>query len=275
MNSDGDVSTARPGPSAPRRFARWHAGLSAADKFGLYGVLCAVLPLLIAGVTWLGQSVAPPSPVAMLVEEVVDACSTEWLLTPKGRYLAAGFQGGDDRQLARWQREGLSVHKDAMTVEVSLRGNADKAVEIRDLSLNVTRRGRPVAGTPPRVMGCGGPESPERMMVDLDTLPVGRDIPVSYLQRSPHQRAARKAATEYGGELITLPRQVTTDTFYRFELIARTQRFDSEWTATITWWDGEEVHHDRIDNSGRAFRVSAGTVAGSYTHLTLPTNSLV
>lgn len=98
-------------------------------------------------------------------------------------------------------------------------------------------------------------------MVNLDSLPLNHPVSVSYLQRSPQQADARKAAKDLG-DPISLPRQVTTDGAYSFYLTGRTRAYDCRWIATITWWDGEQQRTERVDDKGEPFRV---TSAGSHT----------
>ncbi|MFJ6573915.1 hypothetical protein ACIQNU_41630 [Streptomyces sp. NPDC091292] len=229
--------------------------MGTANRIALYATVCAVL----AYVTPLGQSlyekVFPDHAVALVVEQQDSPCEASWVLLPGEENLRTAMWG-DVRRISRWERDGRIVHANQVLASVSVRGNADKAVVIRDLTLTVVRRDTPAQGSFFRGGGCGGGEEPEFLVADLDTLPLNQEVPVSYLRRSPTQKAAREAA-EAMGKPVSLPRQVTTDGTYSFSLAGRTQRYDVEWFATVTWWDGEEVRQQRIDNDGRPFRVSA------------------
>lgn len=99
---------------------------------------------------------------------------------------------------------------------------------------------------------------PDFIVVDLDTLPLGAEVPVTYLRQSDQQQAARDEADRLG-EQITLPRTVDALDYQSFTLIGRTAGYDTEWQATITWWDGERVHTDVLDDDGQPFRVTAAS----------------
>lgn len=244
-------------PGRLGRLLRWHAGLSWSNRLALYTLVCtAVLGIApLAATVW--RAVFDHSPVAILVETRTDPCSTRWLVPPGGEHLLSALPFADTRQYSRWERQGELVHAETVAASVSLRGTIDGAVEIRDISISVDRRDPPVQGTQPEGIGCGGPdEGPEYLVVDLDTLPLGREVSASYLQQSEQQSNARETGEVLGGPL-RIPRQVTSDDIYSFEIIGRSQRYDCDWHATVTWWDGEEVRQDTIDNDGRPFRVSA------------------
>ncbi|MFG2195070.1 hypothetical protein [Streptomyces sp. NPDC048639] len=257
---DGDRSNPAPGdrPSALRALRQWHSGLGTSNRLALYGLVCAVL----AYVTPIGQAVydrvSPESAMAFLVEQADSPCFADYILTPGNERLRGVMWSADQRQFPRWQKEGKAVHANRLQVGVNARGNGEKAVAIRDISISVVSRGKPVRGAYFEGGKCGadGRDLPEYLVVDLDTLPLKQDVPVTYLQHSELQKDARKTAKALG-DPITLPHDITQDGVYSFFLTGRTKRFDCEWVATITWWDGEKEHKDRIDNDGRPFRVSA------------------
>ncbi|QIQ03503.1 hypothetical protein [Streptomyces liangshanensis] len=137
-----------------------------------------------------------------------------------------------------------------------MHGKAGSSVEVRDISITVTRREKVAPGTVTAPSGCGGdPNEPAYLVVDLDTLPLNRPAPAAYLLRSPQQRSARQLESDFGKSL-SLPHTVAAGDFYSLFLISRTQRHDSYWRATITWWDGEETHRRSISgSSGQDLRV--------------------
>lgn len=243
--------------SRRRRFAAWHRGLATANKIALYALLATALAAVYTPAVDLYRAVFPSSLVALLVEEGDDPCMVDWIVTPGNEHIPEKLTGVDSRKLDRWQQEGRVVHAKVLRAWISVRGNANAAVSIRELSITVVRREDPVAGRLDPAGPCGGPgDDSEHLVVDLDTLPMGKAVPVRYLQQSPRQKEARGKAAELGNPM-TLPHEVTTDDFYSFSLTGRTQQYDCAWYATLTWWDGQEVHHDRIDDDGRPFRVSA------------------
>lgn len=247
-----------PPPSLLRRIWHWHRALKTGDKLALYGVVLTALVIVtpLAATAW--NAAFGGTRVAMLVEQYNDPCFSIWVVPPEGEPLFHRLEGADERQYTRWEREEQLVHTDNVEVKVSLRG-ADRAVEIRDITITVLRRDEPVAGPTAGPLACGSGEivdEPDYIVVDLDTLPLGRDVPVSYLQQSDQQAAAIDRANQLG-EAIQLPRTVEPDDFYNFSLVGRTAAHDTDWQATITWWDGEELHHDRLDDDGSPFRVSA------------------
>ncbi|MFF9842631.1 hypothetical protein [Streptomyces sp. NPDC013740] len=247
--------TARGLAHGARRLRERHARLSGANKLALYGLVCAALAYL----TPLGQSLYstlfPERAIALIVDPGNSPCLSSFVLTPGNEQLKNVIWSSDRRQVGRWESDGRIVHSGDAQIAVTVRGNVDKAAVIRDISLTVVGRSRPVAGEFVRGGGCGAEDDPEYLVVDLDTLPLNRAVPVSYLQHSPQQKAAKAAAAELG-KPISLPKQVTTDGIYSFFLTGRSQKYDTRWVATVTWWDGEEDHVERIDNSGKPFRVS-------------------
>lgn len=246
--------------SCLRQLRESHARMGIANRIALYGLLFAAL----AYVTPVGQDlyhkVFPDRALALLADQMDDRCLADWITVPGNEHLADAAWYSDERQVSRWEMEGRIIHANTLQANVSVRGNADKAVVIRDISISVLSRGDPARGTYLEGGGCGGGdgEEPEFLVVDLDTLPLRQGVPVSYLQNSESQKDARKAGATMG-KRIALPRQVTTDGSYSFFLTGRTLRYDCTWIATVTWWDGEQEHTDRIDNDGRPFRVSAVT----------------
>ncbi|TDD98076.1 hypothetical protein [Jiangella asiatica] len=252
----------QPSPPPPRpgrveRFRSWHRALGTGNRLAFYGLVATVVlgatPLLAAA--W---NAAFGDRVAILAEQHNGSCFSVWTVTPEGAGLLDRLVQADDRQFTRWERDGLLVHADRVWADVSLRG-ADEAIEIRDISITVMDRRDPVAGTTFGPLSCGGEDEtdePDYLVVDLDTLPLGREVPASYLQQSDQQAAAREEA-ERLGEGIQLPLVVRPDDFYSFTLVGRTMAHDTDWQATITWWDGQTVHTDVLDDDGAPLRVSA------------------
>ncbi|MGP3971448.1 hypothetical protein [Streptomyces sp. 6N223] len=258
---DGDNPDPDGGPASPgriRRAVRWHGELSTANKFGLYGVLFAAFGVAVPLVTMLWQWFFPGPSSTLLVEQSHSICTTSWVVSDED--LADGLRLGmtDERQIERWEREGDLVRADGATVAVSLSADTDKPIEIRDLTITVVRRDDPVPGTFQPGGGCGGEgddAEPRYLVVDLDTLPLHEEVPVTYLQGSEQQREAREAA-EQAGRALTLPYEVSAGGYYSFFLVGRSALHDCDWYATLTWWDGVETHRDVIDDDGRPFRVT-------------------
>lgn len=230
--------------------------MSGASRIALYGFLIAAL----AYATPLSQAIYaklfPDKAIALVVDPLNSPCAADYLLPPGNEDVKDSLWNSDRRQLNRWVSDGKIIHSESMQVGVSIRGNVDKAVAIRDISITVVERARPAAGTHMPGGGCGGLDEPEYLVVDLDSLPVKTSVPVSYLQGSTQQSSARKAAEKLG-KSVSLPKQVTADGIYFFFLTGRTQSHDTRWIATVTWWDGEKEHTDRINHHGKPFRVSA------------------
>ncbi|TDC52585.1 hypothetical protein E1212_08305 [Jiangella ureilytica] len=70
-------------------------------------------------------------------------------------------------------------------------------------------------------------------------------------ERSRAQGCGGEEDDDGEGEQITLPRTVDAQDFYSFTLTGRSMADDTEWRAEITWWDGERVHTDVMDDDGR------------------------
>ncbi|MEW1698148.1 hypothetical protein [Streptomyces sp. NPDC091278] len=229
--------------------------MGTADRIALYGVVVAALAFLLPLAQSLYGKAFPERSLVLLTHVGKNPCEAGWILTPGNEHIKSVLWSSDEGQFARWEKEGRIVHAGAVMAGVTLRGALEEAVAVRDISISVTGRSAPVRGTVTRGGGCGGEDDPEYLVVDLDGLPLNQQVPVSYLQRSPQQSGARKAAAEMGRPL-TLPRQVTRTSIYSFFLTGRTAKYDTTWVATITWWDGEKEHTQRIDDQGRPLRVS-------------------
>ncbi|MGW7431141.1 hypothetical protein ACWGIN_16480 [Streptomyces sp. NPDC054861] len=233
-----------------------HARASLTDRLALYALVIGALTFLAPLAQSLYGKVFPEQTLVLLTDVERNPCEAGWILTPGNEFIKPKLWASSEGQFARWQKEGRIVHADAVVAGVTVRGAIAEAVAIRDISITVTGRGAPVRGVATQGGGCGAEDAPEYLVVDLDGLPLNQPVPVSYLQRSPQQKAAREAAALLG-DPVTLPRQVTRDSIYAFFLTGRTARHDTSWVATITWWDGEKEHTQRIDDEGRPLRVSA------------------
>ncbi|MFM9368213.1 hypothetical protein [Streptomyces sp. Da 82-17] len=250
------------GPASASRAVRAWRGfqsLGAANKIGALGLLVAVVTLVTPWLTAAYSALFEDDALAVLAEQQNDVCSTRWLTTESHADLAQRVPEITDATRARWQREGKIVHRGQVNASISVRGNMNKAVQLRDVSITVTKRHQPGALAAAEEGECGGGSDRKQqvLVVDLDTLPVGQPVSGQYLLTSPHQKAARKAAAEFGRPLLDLPTDVTTSSVYDLVLTGRTQHYTTEWRATLTWWDGKETHTTTIDNEGRPFRVSA------------------
>ncbi|MGA5868102.1 hypothetical protein [Streptomyces cinereoruber] len=251
--STGPLSLARRTLRAAR--AR-HARMNVADRIAFYGLLIGALTALVPLAQSLYDKAFPKNAVVLLVDVEKNPCMAGWILTPGNEHIKDVLWTSNEGQFARWEKENRIVHSGVVVAGVTARGAIGEAVAVRDISITVTGRGAPVRGTATKRGGCGALDAPEYLVVDLDGLPLNHPVPISYLQNSPKQNEARKAAAEMG-KPITLPRQVTRNGIYSFFLTGRTTRYDTSWIATITWWDGEEEHTQRIDDEGRPIRVSA------------------
>lgn len=260
--SEDDVPTTPTDPPQPGRAARlWqrYRALSLANKLTFFGLVVACVPLVTPWVSAAyGKLTGDDVPLRLDAGQADDPCNSRWIVDRDRPDLLSKVGDMDDRALARWERDRRITHHRSVSGSVSMRGNAAAAVEIRDVSITVTRRTKPLAGKVSPPPGCGGPDLPEVLYVDLDTLPLNRAVPGSYLMSSPQQAQAREDTRAYNGrEPMRLPRSITMKQAYSLMLVGRTQRYYSEWKATVTWWDGEETHTSAIDNDGAPFRVSA------------------
>ncbi|SDU71569.1 hypothetical protein [Jiangella alkaliphila] len=247
----------RPGPVT--RFRHWHRTMSLSNRLALYALVLAaagvVTPLVAA--IWTGSQ-GPD--LGLLVEQDNNGCTSVWTVPRESTALVDDIIANVDvRQLTRWERDGRIMHRETVKARVSIRGG-ETPVELRDLTITVLSRTDPVTGEQSEAQGCGGEDNPQDepdfVVVDLDTLPVGTAVPIDYLQQSDQQAGARQLADDEG-EQITLPRTIDAQDIYSFTLIGRSMTYDTEWQAEITWWDGEHLHTDLLNDDGAPFRVTA------------------
>ncbi|MGP3952284.1 hypothetical protein [Streptomyces sp. 7N604] len=250
-----------PAPAVPidnrlRRAGRRYRALSTANKLGLWSAVVAALAFAVPTAVSARQALFPADPATLLVEPNDHTCLNRWYVPETAAALRPSVSGASPEQLATWRREGRIAHAGALEAAVSVHGNAGSSVEIRDISVTVTRREKPAPGTVTGPPGCGaGPEEPAYLVVDLDTLPLNRPVPAAYLLHSPQQKEARQLEKDMG-QSLSLPHTVAAGDFYSLFLVGRTQRHDCRWRATITWWDGEKTHRRTVsDSGGRDLRV--------------------
>ncbi|MFC7968356.1 hypothetical protein [Streptomyces cinereoruber] len=233
-----------------RRMGRRYRGLSTSNRLALWSSVVAALAFAVPTAVSAWQTVFPSDPATLLVEPNDQACLNRWYVPDTEAALRPRLLGATPEQLAPWRREGRIAHAGALEAALSVHGNAGSSVEIRDISVTVTRREKLAPGTVTPPSGCGaGPEKPAYLVVDLDTLPLNRPVPATYLLRSPQQKAARQLEKEMGESLI-LPHTVAAGDFYSLFLVGRAKRYDSHWRATITWWDGQKTHRHTVSDSG-------------------------
>ncbi|WP_185993909.1 hypothetical protein, partial [Streptomyces benahoarensis] len=248
-------------PDAPpgrlRRLHRWFTGLTTDRKIAVVGLVLAAVPLATPLVSAGYDAVFSDPALVLSAAQNDDTCSTAWRVAPGQDGLRAALPNADVHALTRWERDRKITHLGTVESSVSIRGNLGKAVQLRDLSITVLKRGAALPGTNQPTVDCGGDGPPELFYVDLDTLPVNHPVSASYLMTSPHQAAARKAAAQYTRKPMRLPVTVSTSSVYDLKLIGRSQSHYVEWRATLTWWDGEETHTTTLDNDGQPFRVTA------------------
>ncbi|WP_116948658.1 hypothetical protein [Jiangella endophytica] len=258
MSHEDDAPPPPPRPSPFARLKHWHATLSLANRLGLYALVLTAIGVLapVAAAVW--TATTGPE-VGLLVDQDNNGCTSVWTVPDRSAELVDDIIANkDNRQLARWERDGRITHRGSVKAQVGVH-SAEAPIEVRDLTITVLSRTDPVTGEQSRAQGCGGEpddgDEPDFVVVDLDTLPIGTDVPIGYLQGSDQQAQAR-AEADLLGEQITLPRTVGAQDFYSFTLVGRSAGHDTEWRATVTWWDGEQVHTDVLDNDGAPFRVT-------------------
>ncbi|MEU6115913.1 hypothetical protein ABZ840_15480 [Streptomyces sp. NPDC047117] len=249
-----------PPPAGGGRFSRLRrrfAALGAANKIATVGLVIAAVPVLTPLVTAGYDALFGEEAVAMDVSQADDSCSARYVVPPDQERLRSSVPAAPVRTLTRWEREKKITHLSEVEAAISIRGNLDKAVQIRDLTLTITRRAEPTAGRVAPHVVCGGNGIQEVFAVDLDTLPVGRPVSSGYLLTSPHQEAARQTEKQADRHGLRLPKSIGTSDVYDLLITGRTRSHYTEWRATLTWWDGETLHRTTIDNDGRPFRVTA------------------
>ncbi|MFJ8751944.1 hypothetical protein ACIREO_21825 [Streptomyces sp. NPDC102441] len=233
--------------------------LSVANKIGFAGVVVALLALLVPLLTTLwGRWVEEPS-VVFRAEPQKGFCQVDWSTLPGNAGLLPQLQDADTRTLTRWERERRIVQRGTNRIMLSLRGNSGMAAQLRDITVTVVRRDPIPAGSrsDPRTPGCGdGSLPPEAAGVNLDELAVGRPVSVIDILGKPTQQTAAKEALDWGTPVV-LPRTLTSDAVYTLWFLGRTDRWDTSWKATLTWWDGKRTQTVQLDDHGSPFRVMA------------------
>ncbi|MYW79056.1 hypothetical protein GTY38_13185, partial [Streptomyces sp. SID8369] len=118
------------------------------------------------------QKIFPEDSATLLVEPNEQACLNRWYI-PGSAPSSAQVAQANSEQLAQWAREGRAVHAGILEAAVTVHGDAGSSVEVRDISVTVTRREKAAPGTVTGIPGCGsGPDEPSYLAVDLDTLPL-------------------------------------------------------------------------------------------------------
>ncbi|MBM7442419.1 hypothetical protein [Streptomyces sp. HB132] len=197
--------------------------------------------------------------VVVGAEQLNGYCTSTWSTLPGNADLLPRLPEADQREIVRWEREQRIVQRQTLRVLLSLRGNTDKAAQLRDVTVTVVRRDPLPEGVRPevRTLGCGnGEEPPQAAGINLDLLAVGRPVSLSALRGKPGQRAAAEEALDWG-KPVTLPHSLDSGAVYSLFLLGRTESYDVSWKATLTWWDGEKTKSVDLDNDGRPFRVMA------------------
>ncbi|MFI8817605.1 MULTISPECIES: hypothetical protein [unclassified Streptomyces] len=235
---------------------RRYGALSSANRIGLWSAVVAALAFAVPTAVSAGQALFPGDPATMLVELNDHNCLTRWYVGDSEAALRPSVSGeATPEELTRLRRADRIAHAGTLEAAVSVHGSSGSSVEIRDISVTVTGREKLAKGTVTGLPGCGsGPDLPTYLAVDLDTLPLNRAVPASYLLRSPQQQGARQL--EKGmGQSLTLPRTVSAGDFFSFSLIGRTKSYDCDWTATITWWDGKKIQRQTVSDGSKSLRV--------------------
>ncbi|MEU7332805.1 hypothetical protein [Streptomyces parvus] len=234
---------------------RRYRGTSTTDKIALWALVVTAIGLASPAVVSAWQKIFPEDSATLLVEPNEQACLNRWYI-PGSAPSSAQVARANSEQLAQWAREGRAVHAGILEAAVTVHGDAGSSVEVRDISVTVTRREKAAPGTVTGIPGCGsGPDEPSYLAVDLDTLPLNQPVPAAYLLRSPQQKAARQLEADQG-QSVSLPHTVEEGDFYSLFLIGRTERYDTRWKATITWWDGKDMHRRTVSGrDGKDLRV--------------------
>ncbi|MFD4237153.1 hypothetical protein [Streptomyces sp. NPDC058542] len=245
-----------PPDSRLRRVRRRYRGTSTTDKIALWALVVTAIGLASPAVVSGWQKVFPEDSATLLVEPNEQACLNRWYVPGGDPSISAQVARANPDQLAQWVREGRAVHAGILEAAVTVHGDAGSSVEVRDISVTVTHREKGAPGTVTGIPGCGsGPDEPSYLAVDLDTLPLNQPVPAAYLLRSPQQKAARQLEADQG-QSVSLPHTIDEGDFYSLFLIGRTERYDTRWKATITWWDGKDMHRRTLSGrDGKDLRV--------------------
>lgn len=248
-----------PTPAWPGSLLRRVGALSAANKIGFAGVVVALLALLVPLLTTLWGGWEEEPSVVFRAEPQKGFCQADWSTLPGNAGLLPQLPDADTRTLTRWEREHRIVQRGTNRIILSLRGNAGMAAQLRDITVTVVRRDPIPAGSRsnPREPGCGnGSLPPEAAGVNLDELAVGRAVSLIDILGKPTQRTAAEEALNWGVPVV-LPRTLTSDTVYTLWFLGRTDRWDTSWKASLTWWDGQKAQTVQLDDQGSPFRVMA------------------
>ncbi|RSS64131.1 hypothetical protein EF912_02460 [Streptomyces sp. WAC07061] len=202
----------------------------------------------------------------MLTSAYNDPCLSDWIITPGHDELGKSMTSATSEMRAlldKAEAQGEITHHSTVKAMVTASSSTDRSVQLRDVTITVTRRTEPLPGTYMRRVPCGD-SFDVGLYVDLDTLPVGLPVSYRYLQSSPQQAAARAEAAKTNAKDLSLPHTLSKDTYLSMVLTGRSLAHYTEWHATLTWWDGEAVRTTDIKNGTGPFRVSASaSLAGT------------
>ncbi|MER5362638.1 hypothetical protein [Streptomyces sp. NPDC002785] len=238
--------------------------LDVANQIALGALALSLITLAVNPLSSAYNNLFGNDTVAIEAKEMDHFCQAEWSVLAGNDQLLPRLANSADKDLARWEQQNRIAHRGLVVSLATVRGNAEKAAVLRDVTITVLRRETLPAGlrAAPKQRGCGGAPRPEAVGVNLDLLAVGRPVSVTTLAGKPGQRAAAKEAADYG-DPVALPHTLTADDVYSLFLIGMTERFDCSWQATFSWWDGEESRETVVNNEGRPFRVIADPRAAS------------
>ncbi|MCX4679255.1 hypothetical protein OG413_28835 [Streptomyces sp. NBC_01433] len=233
--------------------------LDSANKIALGGLVLAGLAFAAPSLGSAYHHVFAQDSVVVEAKQLNSFCTSTWSTLPGNDDLLPLLPEADTREIVRWERERRIVQRQTLRVLIGLRGNTDKAAQLRDVTITVVSRDPLPTGVRPdvRTLGCGnGEEPPQAAGINLDLLAVGRPVSLSALRGKPGQRAAAKEALDWG-KPVSLPHSLNSGEVYSLFLLGRTENYDVRWKATLTWWDGEKTKSVELDNDGRPFHVMA------------------
>jgi hypothetical protein len=136
------------------------------------------------------------------------------------------------------------------SVLVSIQGETSRPITLTRIAITSVDRKRRRAGatfTNP----CGGPLTGRQIVFDLDR----PGEPVVDSAEAPDAILGANDSSGRPYKPIRLPWTVSLEDPLLLRIIARTERCDCTWSATIDWRSGDKSGEIRVDNGGDGYRV--------------------
>jgi hypothetical protein len=185
----------------------------------------------------------PPLVTSSAGEQVHECGTPLFVRDPRAQELvAAPVPDGLDWNAFRRRHDATPAG--SSVVEVSIQGETARTITLTGIDFEVERRARPAGAAFSNP--CGDAVTGRSLVVDLDRTP-----PAIVASTEDPEGVAGVPDTRP----IRFPWTVSLTDPLLLYVIARTQRCDCTWRATVPWRSGGETGTIAIDNAGRGYAV--------------------